>query len=56
MILCPSLAETWPPAPGESKVVAEEREGAWAFLYMMVPCGGIGKSYRTPEHPKTVAI
>jgi len=40
MILCPSLAETWPPTPGESKVDAEEREGAWAFFYMMVPAIG----------------
>lgn len=40
MILCPLLLETWPPAPGEPAVVAEERAGAWSFFFMMVPAVG----------------
>lgn len=40
MILCPLLLETWPPALGESAVVAEERVGAWSFMFMMVPAVG----------------
>jgi len=37
MILCPLVLETWPSAVGESAVVAEERAGAWSFVFMMVP-------------------
>mmetsp|Transcript_119259 Transcript_119259/g.237732 ORF Transcript_119259/g.237732 Transcript_119259/m.237732 type:complete len:481 (+) Transcript_119259:128-1570(+) len=54
MILCPLFLETWPSAMGEASVVAEERAGAWSFLFMMVPAVGspiVGAAVGALGHP-----